>query len=100
MAKIVKTKKRRMRFQSFTIVFLFVSGFLYLLSSLFLRSYNNSLSLKKQTILSEIAALEIENEAIEVVIQSLSTRDRVETIANDNGLTLDQNNIITITNGE
>ena len=59
MAKIVKTKKRRMRFQSFTIVFLFVSGFLYLLSSLFLRSYNNSLSLKKQTILSEIAALEI-----------------------------------------
>ena len=100
MAKIVKTKKRRMRFQSFTIVFLFVSGFLYLLSSLFLRSYNNSLSLKKQTILSEIAALEIENEAIEVLIQSLSTRDRVETIANDNGLTLDQNNIITITNGE
>ena len=100
MAKIVKTKKRRMRFQSFTIVFLFVSGFLYLLSSLFLRSYNNSLSLKKQTILSEIAALEIEIEAIEVLIQSLSTRDRVETIANDNGLTLDQNNIITITNGE
>ena len=100
MAKIVKSKNRSMRFQSFSIVFLFVSGFLYLLSSLFLRSYNNSLSLKKQTILSEIAALEIENEAIEVVIQSLSTRDRVETIANDNGLTLDQNNIITITNGE
>ena len=100
MAKIVKRKKRRVRFQSFTLVFFIFSGFLYLLSSLFLRSYNNSLSLKKQTILSEIAALELENEAIEVVIQNLSTRDRVETIANDNGLTLNQNNIITITNGE
>ncbi|HCY07210.1 MAG TPA: hypothetical protein DHS57_08220 [Erysipelotrichaceae bacterium] len=100
MAKIVKRKKRRVRFQSFTLVFFIFSGFLYLLSSLFLRSYNNSLSLKKQTILSEIAALELENEAIEVVIQNLSTRDRVETIANDNGLTLNQNNIITITSGE
>ncbi|MDI9519057.1 MAG: hypothetical protein WBH68_03325 [Erysipelotrichaceae bacterium] len=100
MAKIVKRKKRRVRFQSLTLVFFIFSGFLYLLSSLFLRSYNNSLSLKKQTILSEIAALELENEAIEVVIQNLSTRDRVETIANDNGLTLNQNNIITITSGE
>ncbi|NLC96438.1 MAG: hypothetical protein GX675_02580 [Erysipelotrichaceae bacterium] len=100
MAKIVKRKKRRFNFQGFIFVFLLISGFFYLLSSVFLRTYNNSLSLKKQSILSQIATLEIENDSIEVLIQSLSTRDRVITIANDNGLTLDQSNIITITTGE
>ncbi len=100
MAKIVKQKKRKMRFQSFTMVFFSMAVLVNLLSSLFLRSYNNSLSLKKQTILSQIASIEVENEAIAISIQNLSTRDRVITIANDNGLTLDQSNIITITNGE
>ena len=73
---------------------------MYLISSLFLRSYNNSLSLKKQSIISQINTIEVENEAINIAIQNLSTRDRVVAIANENGLNLDQNNIITITNGE
>ncbi len=101
MAKIVKTKKRKsLKFQNFTLFFLFVSGILYMFSSLFLRSYNNSLSLENQKIIAEIKTLEIENEAITIAIQNLSTRDRVVAIANENGLTLDQSNIITISNGE
>lgn len=101
MAKIVKTKKRKtLKLHSFSVVFVFITGMLYLLTSLFLRSYNNSLGLQKQSILSQINTLKIENEAITVAIQNLSTRDRVVAIANENGLTLDQNNIITITNGE
>jgi cell division protein FtsL len=34
---------------------------------------------------------------VKVEIQTLSTRDRVETIASDNGLSLNQSNIITVT---
>ncbi|MCI6271561.1 MAG: hypothetical protein MR601_01295 [Erysipelotrichaceae bacterium] len=101
MAKLVKTKKKKtLKFQNFSFFFTFVSGFMYLISSLFLRSYNNSLSLKKQSIISQINTIEVENEAINIAIQNLSTRDRVVAIANENGLNLDQNNIITITNGE
>ena len=68
-----------------------------LASALFLRSYNNSLSTQKQAIDSQIATLQTSNDAVKVEIQTLSTRDRVETIASDNGLSLNQNNIITVT---
>ena len=55
---------------------------------------------KKQQLESQIAALEVENDAIKVTIQNLSTRDRVVSIANDAGLTMNQSNIVTITEGE
>ncbi|MCH4207958.1 MAG: hypothetical protein LKF50_06640 [Solobacterium sp.] len=99
MAKIVKkTKKRKkIRLINFAVSFFLFSAVSYLSSALFLRTYNNSLSTQKQSIDSKIADLETQNDAVKVEIQTLSTRDRVDTIASDNGLSLDQNNIITIT---
>lgn len=101
MAKIVrKRKKRNIKLQVFSLFMLSLSSVLYLGTSLFVRSYNNSLSTQKQQLESQIAALEVENDAIKVTIQNLSTRDRVVSIANDAGLTMNQSNIVTITEGE
>ncbi len=99
MARIVKTKKKRRTFQlqNFTAMLLFVSVAFYLASVLFLRSYNNRLSTEKQKIDSQIATLEIENKAVEVEIARLSSADRIDQIATVNGLTVNQDNIIMIT---
>lgn len=93
-------QRRKIKFKNFTAVFVFISFMLYLTSCLFLRSYNNSLSLKLQSTKSKISALQVENDSIEVAIQTLSNRDRVVSIANENGLQLNQSNIITITSGD
>ena len=101
MAKIVKVKKKRsMRLQVFTLLFFSVSLVMYLFSSLFLRSINNSLSTQKQQIETQIAALKVENDAVKVAIQGLSNRERVVSIATDAGLSMNQSNIVTITKGE
>ena len=101
MAKIVKVKKKRsMRLQVFTLLFFSVSLVMYLCSSLFLRSINNSLSTQKQQIETQIAALKVKNDAVKVAIQSLSNRERVVSIATDAGLSMNQSNIVTITKGE
>ena len=101
MAKIVKVKKKRsMRLQVFTLSFFSVSLVMYLCSSLFLRSINNSLSTQKQQIETQIAALKVENDAVKVAIQGLSNRERVVSIATDAGLSMNQSNIVTITKGE
>ena len=101
MAKIVKVKKKRsMRLQVFTLLFFSVSLVMYLCSSLFLRSINNSLSTQKQQIETQIAALKVENDAVKVAIQGLSNRERVVSIATDAGLSINQSNIVTITKGE
>lgn len=98
MAKIVrKKKKKKMKLVSFAVSFFLFSAVSYLGSALFLRTYNNTLSTQKQSIDSKIADLQTQNDAVKVEIQTLSTRDRVDTIASDNGLSLDQSNIITIT---
>lgn len=98
MAKIVKRKKKKsLKFYSFSVALLLFSAVCYLSSCLFLRSYNNSLSTQKQSIDAEIAVLETENDAITVEIQTLSARERVNTIASDSGLSLNQDNIVTIT---
>jgi len=98
MAKIVKRKKRKNpRLPRIAVSLFLFSVVSYLGSALFLRTYNNSLSTQKQDIDSKIAAIETQNDAVKVEIQTLSTRDRVDSIASDNGLSLDQDNIITIT---
>lgn len=101
MAKIVKKKKvKKIRLQNFTVVLFLFATLSSLGSSLFLRSYNNSLSVEKQKIDVEISAIQTENEAVRVQIQTLSSRDRVVSIAADAGMGLDQGNIVTIANGE
>lgn len=95
MNKPKKTRKK-IKLLSFTAFLFIFSASLYLASSLFLRTYNNSLSAKKQSVERQIAEVETQNSAVEVEIQTLSTRERVDNIASENGLSLNQDNIVTI----
>lgn len=101
MARIVKKKKQKKHFNvlRFTALLFLFSGILYLGSSLFLRSYNNALSTKTQSINSEIATIETQNDAVKVDIQTLSSSDRVDQIAANSGMSHNQNSIVTVTDG-
>ena len=99
MAKIIR-KKRTLRIERVAIVLFVLACGLSLVSSLFLRSYNNSLSMQVQKMETEIAKLETANEAAQVAIQNLSTKDRVLTVATEEGLTMNSVNVVTIAGGE
>lgn len=95
MAKLVK-KKKKLRLEGFAAALFFIAAVFSVSSSLFLRTYNNSLSAQKQSIGRQISALQTENDALKVQVQSLSTRDRVTDIAQQDGMAQNQNNIVTI----
>ncbi len=96
MKKKNKKSRKHMNLIGFTITFCLFSVGFGLSTRLFLRTVNNTLSAKKQSIEREIAQIETQNDAIKVEIQTLSTRERVDNIANENGLSLNQDNIVTI----
>lgn len=89
-------KKRRINLVGFSVTVFFMSAALALFCTLFLRSYNNSLSTQKQSIDSQIATIETQNDAVKVEIQTLSSSDRVDEIAAGDGMSRNQSNIITI----
>lgn len=89
-------KKRRLNFARFSVSIFFLTAVAYLFCTLFLRSYNNSLSTKKQSIDSQIATIETQNDAVKVEIQTLSSSDRVDEIAAGDGMSRNQSNVITI----
>lgn len=98
-AKIIR-RKRKLKLSGIATVLMIISLVLSLFSSLFIRSYNNSLSIKMQSINKEIASLNVENDAIKVEIQTLANKDRVISIANEAGLSMNQNSIVTIASGD
>ncbi len=92
-----RKKKRSIKLQNFAAVLFVFAVACYLASALFLRTYNNSLSTQVQGISAKIATLQVQNDAVAVEVNNLNSRERVSTIAGDDGLTLDQTNIVTIT---
>ena len=98
MKKVIK--KRSYKFEKLATTMFVFSFIVYLASSLFLHSYNNALSMEIQSTKSTISALEGENSAIMIQIQTLSTKDRVMDIADEAGLELNQTNIISVFNGD
>ena len=101
MAKIVRKKKkvkRTVNLLGVAVTMFFISSFLFLTSSLFLRSYNNSLTAQVQELQTKTAGLETQSEALKFEIQTLSTRERVDEMAANSGLSNQQENIITISN--
>ena len=87
MAQIVKKrtvqKRRRFRFNLATVasILFFAAVALKLLSSLFLRTTNISLTTQIQEAQKEIAVLEMQNESLELEITRLGSVDRVDEIA-------------------
>ena len=72
-----------------------LSAIMYLLSSVFLRSYNSELNVKKQNYLEQIAALSKDNESAQMEVNQLSTYDRISAIASADGMSV-TSNIITV----
>ena len=91
-----KKRKKKIFLPSFSFFLLIISTFLYLCSALMLRTYNNSLSSKWQSIEAEIAEIERSNDAIKIEIQTLTSRERINNIADENRMRLNPKNIITI----
>lgn len=92
-----KTTRKRLKLGTFSVFLFLFSCTVYLCSALFLRSYNNSLSSRKQSIEAQISDLEVQNEAVAVEVNTLNNRERVSAIAADDGLSMNQDNVVTIT---
>ena len=91
-----KRKVRKLRSSFFAFVIFIFSFILYLTSSLFLRTYNVSLSRKLQTCTAEIERLTRENNTMSLEIQQLSTMDRVMAIASEEDMSVNSDSIVTI----
>lgn len=98
--KIVKKKRKKLRVERLAVLMLVLSLLMALASSLFLRSYNNALTMAVQKTENQITAYQTENDAYRVAIQDLSNKERVLSIAEQEGLAMNQGNVVTISNGD
>ena len=101
MATIKKVRKiRRINYFNLSLGIFLISISLFVMSNLFLRSYQTTLSLKTQNTIAQVNRLSAENEALGVEIAQLSNYDRIIALAKEEGLTLVQGNVISIKDGE
>ena len=100
MIKHVKTKKQNLRLKKFANLMLVFAFFMYVFSAIFLRTYNVQLSVNIQNITRQIASIEQENAVISTSIQELSSKDRVMSIALEDGISSNQSNIVIVNYGD
>ncbi len=101
MAKKIKVIRRRKFSITKTIRNLFIlSAVLFVTSALFLRTYNVNLSVAMQKTQKKIIEVQKTNQTLASDIQELSAYTRVAAIAEQDGLTLIQGNIVTVVTGE
>ena len=98
-------KVRRIRSKRFSITrtirtLFLVSAILFVASALFLRSYNVGISVAKQKVDKQILNVSKQNQTLASDIQVLSAYTRVAAIAEQEGLSLIQNNIVTVEKGK
>ena len=92
-----KRKKYRLTLSFIATWLFFVSSLMFFGTKLFLHTINNSLSSRIQTIEAQTTEMTVQNDAVRIEIQTLSTRERVDGFAKDNGMSINQDSIITIT---
>ena len=96
-----KIRKKRSSFVSKAVFIYFVLCLcFYFLTSIFMKSSNNALSIDIQSKQTLIDNLKIENQQLSIDIQSLENKDRIYTIAENQGLVQNQDNIINIKGSE
>jgi len=78
---------------------LLVTSLLFLFTSIFLRSYNNTLSTKTQSVEAEVSAVKEQNEEAEREINQLASPSRVAAVA-EASLSYQAQNIVTLPNGQ
>jgi len=94
------SSKRRIDFLRLSIVFLSFVGVLYIFSAVFIENMNTNLTIEIQKTQSQIAEVEVANQALESDIQNLTKKSRVETMANDAGLSYSKDNVISVMVGD
>ncbi len=96
MATAKKHRKFRPNMLGISLSLFLFSLLAYVCSAIFLHSYINTLSAAKQSVDADISTLRAQNDALRVDIQTLSTPERINAIAASDGMTLNQENIVTI----
>ena len=92
-----KKKRRRQTLSSIATKMFLISAAMFFCAKLFLHTANNSLSSRIQTLEAQTTEMTVQNDAVKIEIQTLSTRERVDGFAKDNGMSINQDSIITIT---
>lgn len=95
-----KRNDRELRFFYFTCLFTFVSVIAFFVSSLGLKTYNNSLSIQKQAMEEQIVSTKTQNDSLESEIRQLASSDRVNQVAASNGLSYNQSSITSVADGK
>ena len=99
--KILRIKRKRtLKINGLLGLLTFVSCVLFLFTSVATKSSNSNLARDLQDTEKNIKIVRDENEAITADVQSLRNYNRVVGLANDAGLGLHHDSIVTITPGE
>lgn len=98
--KITRIKRKHIKLQGLLVLAFTFALIAYIASSIFLRAYNVQLTVQIQSVRNEIVLLEQSNSVLAVEIQSLSSKERVMAIALDDGLSVNQENVVMINKGE
>lgn len=94
-----KKKLRRDLLLPLSTVMFLICGLLYLGTSVFLKSYNNTLSAKKQSVETQIVSTKQENDEATKEIDQLSSQNRVAAVAQET-MKYQAQNIISVTTGQ
>ena len=92
----MKIRKKQVRHIRLSIVILFLAVIIYIFTNLFVGVANVSLSYEIQEKQNKIAKLKDENSKLELEISKLEEKERIYDVAYDTGLSLNQNNVISI----
>lgn len=101
MARIIKTKKKHQsRLYAIACGLFFCAMAACMIKTLFLNTIANGITVDIENINREVAVLESQNDALNLEIQNLMSKDRVYDIATEAGLSQNQNNVISVVEGE
>lgn len=94
MAKLIQTR-RKFRY-NMAYVFFIMTVITSLATSIFLRSYNQKLTMELQTKEASIRRLHNENDVIRIEIQALESQDRIFKVAEANRMSINQDNVVLV----
>lgn len=94
--KRTRNKKRRPTILVYAIALLFVSLTAYTFTAIYLKQYNNDLSVTIQQNQSKIETLSKEKEALQVEIDKLATKTKVVDVVESEDMNVNKDNIVYI----
>ena len=95
MSQVSQSPRRRIRYSGVIFVCFIATFIAYLASSIFLKSFNVSLDLSRQSYQDQIIATRASNETLQYEVKELSNYDRIMNIV-DGDMVADDNAIFTV----